>query len=197
MAPIRDFLRDLDSAWNPVGGEPHLLQIVGSAALMLQVEYERGTKDGDVLEHDSSPAAMKQLAALGEKGGELHKRHRIYVDLVKRGIMFLPQKAVFHPISGLRLKNFTVEALDPVDVAVSKLKRYNGDDANDIRALVRLGHVDHARLVSRFESARDWIELDTKIEDFPRYLGNLRKVERDILGVEPAGIDPPRGWHSD
>ena len=50
MALIKEFLTEIDAKWKPIGGEPILLQVIGSAALMLQCDYERGTKDGDVLE---------------------------------------------------------------------------------------------------------------------------------------------------
>jgi len=192
VAQFKEFLAEIDARWKPVGAEPITLQVIGSAALMLQADYDRGTKDGDVLESGDGPAAIKeQLLALAGKKTKLHDQFRIYLDVVQRAILFLPQGPVFHPVKDLALKNFRVEVLDIVDVAVSKLKRYNGDDANDIRAMADRDLLDHARLAARFKGAADRFSIDARALDVPRYLKNLHKVERDILGVTPSDIELP------
>ncbi|MDE2313911.1 MAG: hypothetical protein KGL04_07040, partial [Elusimicrobia bacterium] len=128
MALIREFLKAIDARWKPIGGEPLALQVIGSAALMLQTDYDRGTKDSDVLESRSGPAAIKeQLIALAGKETDIHKQFRIHIDVVNRAILFLPQQPVFHPLPGLILRNFKVEILDVVNVVLSKFKRYNSD----------------------------------------------------------------------
>ncbi len=192
MALIREFLTEIDAKWKPLGGEPLLLQVIGSAALMLQCDYDRGTKDGDVLEaKDGPPAIKEQLISLAGKKSELHKQFHVYIDVVNRAILFLPQKPVFHPLPSLSLKNFTIEVLDIVDVVLSKLKRYHSDDKNDIRAMADRKLLDHARLVARFEAAADWFSMDARAADVPRYLKNLHAVERDILGLPPSAVKLP------
>lgn len=192
VAQFKEFLAEIDARWKPVGAEPITLQVIGSAALMLQADYDRGTKDGDVLESRDGPAAIKeQLLALAGKRTKLHDQFRIYLDVAQRAILFLPQGPVFHPVKDIALNNFRVEVLDIVDVAVSKLKRYNGDDANDIRAMADRDLLDHARLVARFKGAADRFSIDARAPDVPRYLKNLHKVERDILGVTPSDIELP------
>ncbi len=65
MALIKEFLTEIDAKWKPIGEEPITLQIIGSAALMLQCDYDRGTKDMDVLEaKDGSPAVKEGLLAM-------------------------------------------------------------------------------------------------------------------------------------
>lgn len=192
MALIEKFFEEIDSQWKPIGEEPITLQIIGSAALMLQTDYARGTKDGDVLESgDGSPAIKAQLLALAGKRTPLHAEFRLYIDVVNRAILFLPQRAAFHPRPRIKLKNFKVEVLDVIDVVLSKLKRYNSDDANDIRAMADRKLLDHALLVSRFEAAADWFSSDARAPDVPRYLKNLHKVERDILDVPVSEIELP------
>lgn len=70
--PIREFLAAVDARWQAVGTEPITLQLIGSAALMLQCDYDRGTKDGDILESKILPPGAKaQLLALADKGTDL------------------------------------------------------------------------------------------------------------------------------
>lgn len=91
VAQFKEFLTEIDARWKPVGTEPITLQVIGSAALMLQADYDRGTKDGDVLESRDGPAAIKeQLLALAGKKTKLHDQFRIYLDVVQRAILFLP-----------------------------------------------------------------------------------------------------------
>ena len=50
MREVDDFFRELDGLWTSLPEERIRLPIIGSAALMLQVDYARGTKDSDILE---------------------------------------------------------------------------------------------------------------------------------------------------
>ena len=70
---------------------------------------------------------------------------------------------------GLTLKNFTVEALDPTDIVVSKLKRLNQNDIDDIKALADKKILDHKKLLSRFESAVDRFSADIRQSRHPRH----------------------------
>ncbi|MEQ1564804.1 MAG: hypothetical protein ABMA64_04115 [Myxococcota bacterium] len=64
MYPIDEFLRGLDAAWTP-GDRRIRLPLFGSAALFLQTDYVRGTKDGDILETQEVAAVRERLLALG------------------------------------------------------------------------------------------------------------------------------------
>jgi len=92
---IRDFFEDLNGRWGPPTGAKVPLRIIGSSALMLQTGYERGTKDSDVLETAAITVAVRaRLLALGGEGTDLHRRHRLYVEVVGNGIPFLPAGAL-------------------------------------------------------------------------------------------------------
>lgn len=191
MKQIHDFLSEVDRKWKPLGGEPVLLRIIGSAALMLQTDFERGTKDGDILEADEITSTVKaQLLALAGPKTDLHDKYRMYIDVVLKAILFWPQGPVFHPVP-LQLKNFTVEVLDVTDVVVSKLKPFRQSDIDDIKAMSVRKLLEHKRLINRFESAVDRFSADARAEDLPRFIKNLNSIERDILGVSESVIDLP------
>jgi len=189
---IRDFLSEIDERWKFVGGEPIRLRLIGSAALMLQTDYERGTKDSDVLEAEEiTPAVKAQLLELGGPKTSLFEKYRMYLEVVTQAILFLPQGPVFHPVQNLALKNFSVEVLGVTDIVISKLKRLNQNDSDDIKAMVKRKLLDHGELVSRFESAVDMYSMDARAEDLDKYIANLNRIERDFLGMPESKIEKP------
>lgn len=191
MAAIEALLEELDARWAPAGAAT--LRVIGSGALMLQARYERGTKDGDVLETEALDAAARErLNALAGKGSGLSRRHGIYLEVVARGLPFLPQAPAFHPVARLaKLQRLRIEVLDVVDVAVSKLARFNATDDADIRAMAGLGLLPRARLIERFESAKERFLNDARAEDLPKIVARLHAVERDYLGAAPTPIELP------
>jgi hypothetical protein len=81
--------------------------------------------------------------------------------------------------------------LDVVDVVVSKLKRLNDNDLADIAAMIDLDLVPHRLLLERFRSAVDAFSGDARASDLPRYVANLHRVERDMIGAEETEIALP------
>jgi hypothetical protein len=149
VSALEEFFRDLDKQWRWPGDAKIGLRLIGSAALMLQTNYERGTKDSDVLETTSLTDEIKtRLLAIAGKDSRLLDRHRLYLEIVASGIPFLPRGPVWHPVAALNanLEHFRIEALDVVDVVVSKFKRAHAVDMDDIAAMIDAGVVPHARL---------------------------------------------------
>jgi hypothetical protein len=164
---------------------------------MLQTDYERGTKDSDVLEtNDLTASVRKRLLDLAGAGTPLHEKHRLHIEIVPSGIPFLPQLALYHPVLPLNaaLRHFDLEVLDVLDVVVAKLKRFHANDRDDIDAMVKKGLVPHERLVTRFRDAVDYYSGDARVVDLPKYVRNLHVVERDFLGVSETDIELPE-WH--
>jgi len=191
---IEEFFIELDRKWKQKRARKIPLKIIGSAALLLQADYERGTKDSDVLETTDITLPIKEkLLTLAGKGSDMSKSFRLYLDVVPAGIPFLPSPAKFHKIAKLRrrLKHFEIETLDITDVAVSKLKRYNANDASDIAAMVEGGYIKHGKLVERFQKAVDHYSMDARAEDLPKYMKNLHAVERDFFSVPNSKIELP------
>lgn len=192
---IDKFFKELDSEWKPQGGEPILLRMIGSTSLFLQTEYVRGTKDTDILELENlTPIIKEELLNLSGKESRMCEKYKFYLDIVARGLPFLPQKPLYHPIRplNLALKNFRIEALDIVDVVVSKLKTFRPRDRDDIIAMIDLDLLPHAKLIDRFKSAMARWELDARAEDLPKYISNLNEIERDFLNVTESQFELPR-----
>lgn len=194
MSVIEDFLRDIDASWRWTSMPKIRLRIIGSAALLLQSDYARGTKDSDVLESlDLSEETQARLKELAGPHSAIYNRRRLYIDIVRNGIPFLPQAPVWHPLAPLNasLSHFELEVLDIVDVVVSKLKRFNRDDVNDVSAMVQKGLVPHGTLVERFRAAVDVFSCDARADELPRYVRNLNRLERDGYGATATLIELP------
>lgn len=190
MKLVEQFFRDLDHEWKSGQGKITLL-IIGSGALFLQTDHDRGTKDSDILEtSEISPEVSERLRAIAGRGSPLFKKHRIFLDIVRAPIPFLPQKPIFHDIPSLKLKNFSVRVLDIVDVVVSKLKPFRPRDVEDIQFLVSKKLIPHKKLVERFNLVIDYHAMDSRAEDFPKFVKNLNEVER-MMRVPESEIDLP------
>lgn len=187
------FFRELDGAWQPLGGEPLELRIIGAGALQLLYGYDRGTRDGDVLETDELTAPIKvRLSELAGEGSVLKTRHRMHLHFVPAGLPFLPPKPRFEPaLPKLKLKNFRLSALHAADVAVSKLARFLAQDSTDIKAIVDKGLMTHAEFVARFRAAVDLHSMDARADKLPAYLERFHTVERDFFAVKPTAIALP------
>ena len=194
MQAISDFFVEIDRQWPREPANKVRLSIIGCSALMLQASYERGTKDSDVFETvDLSADTKRCLVAIAGPGTELHRRRKLYIDIVANGVPFLPHAPVWHPVLGLNqvLAHLEVVVLDVVDVVVSKLKRFHANDQSDIDAMIELGLVPHGRLIERFRAAVDEFIGDARAQDLPRYVAHLHRVERDMIGVAESEIDLP------
>jgi hypothetical protein len=192
---IKSFFTEIDRAWpQDAQGAKVRLRIIGCGALILQASYERGTKDSDVFETAELTGMTKQrLLEIAGPGSELHRRSRLYIDIVGNGIPFLPHGPIWHPMSELNatLDRLELVVLDVVDVVVSKLKRFSSNDQSDIDAMIDLGLVPHDRLIDRFCAAVDEFSGDARASDLPRYVANLHRVERDMLSASETEIELP------
>ena len=194
MRIIEDFFHDVDAAWSWETAPRIPLRLIGSTALFLQTSYVRGTKDSDILElQDLTRETKARLLSIAGPRTKIHERRKIYLDIVGNGIPFMPWPARWHPVTALAgaLRNFDVSVLDVVDVVVSKLKRLHEDDLTDVAAMVERDLVPHAALIERFRSAVDSFSGDARASDLPKYVRNLHRVERDVLGVDESEVELP------
>lgn len=193
---IEALLKDIDTRWplNRRDGVPVTLRIIGSTALFLQTDYRRGTKDSDVLETaDLDPETSAALLEVAGQGSLLHKRHRLYIEIVGGAFPFLAVEPKWRPVVELNgeLRQVRVEVLDVVDVVVAKLARLHGRDREDIAAMEERGLLSHAHLLDRFRSAVERIWHDARADDLPRIVRGLHWLERDLLGEPESEIELP------
>lgn len=144
--PWRSFLRDLDDA---AGGEVFLHCIGGFVVTMLY-GLQRPTADIDVLE--AIPAAdCRRLFELAQEGSLLHRKHRVYLDKV--GII-TPPDSYEERLTEMFERQFAhirLFALDPYDLALTKLERNIQRDRDDMKFLARSVPFDLEVLRQRYE----------------------------------------------
>jgi hypothetical protein len=193
---IEAFIRELDHELPSARDDKLELKVIGSSALFLQCDYDRGTKDSDILETTLlKEGARDQLLTLAGQGTALHQRHKLYLEFVPQGLPFLPQQPCWNVLTELNstLVRLRLSALDIVDVVVSKLKRFNANDRQDIEAMIERELAPHDRVVARFREAIDFNSMSSMADDFPVYVRNLNQVERDAYLVAETKIELP-GW---
>lgn len=199
MQRVKAFFEDIDGRWKAPPGEILELHLIGSTALMVLTDYDRGTKDSDVLETRAiSGSTRDHLVELAGPNSALQKRHRMYLDIVQNGLLFLPHVPIYHQPAGLNaeLRHFRIAVLDVVDVVVSKLSRFHQPDQDDINAMISRGWVSHPTLIERFRAAVDNFSCDARADDLPDYVRNLHRIERDAFAVSETDIELP-GWVTD
>jgi hypothetical protein len=144
--PWRSFLRDLDERLNGVVE----LQCLGGFVVTQHFGIGRATSDIDFLTMFAQ-SPQDDPEALAGLGSELHRKYKLYVQRV--GVATLPSgyasrlTRMFPAASLKRLKLF---ALDPTDLALSKLERNAERDREDVLSLVRAGYISRDLLKQRY-----------------------------------------------
>ncbi len=127
--PWKSFLSELDSL---VGQTIEVHCFGGFVATMLY-QVPRATADVDILPFtDRSIAGGVDLIEVAGKGSVLHKKYKLYVDVV--AVTAYPENyaaRLTEMFPGV-LKNLHILALDPYDLALMKLERNNRKDRDDV-----------------------------------------------------------------
>jgi hypothetical protein len=193
MNALEEFFRDIDARWSRSQSNPLItLHVIGSTALMMLAGMRAGTTDSDIIETAELDEDIKRkLLDIAGPGSECERRFGLHLQFVARGIPLLPQAPRYRAIDGWRLAKIKIKALDPVDVAVSKLKLLRPRDKADISMLVQEGHITHDDLLRRFKSAVEIASMSARADDLPQIIARFHRVERDEFGLEPTPIDLP------
>jgi hypothetical protein len=128
---------------------------MGGFVVTLVYGFSRPTGDLDVLEiapKDTGRAVLE----LGMQGSALHKKHKIYLDRV--GVAHVPDNyedrltEIFPKV----FKYLRLLALDPYDLALSKLERNIQRDRDDVKHLAKTVPFDLEILKERYQKELRW-----------------------------------------
>jgi hypothetical protein len=144
--PWKSFFADIDSRLE----DAVYLHCLGGFVLTTVYDLPRTTADVDVVA-SASVSSSAHLLGLAGKGSELHKRYGVYLDLV--GVAPLPEdyESRLSEIFPGAFKNVRLLALDPYDIALSKLERNTQRDRDDVKHLARTLPMDLTVLMQRYE----------------------------------------------
>ena len=141
--------------------------------------FSRPTGDLDVLEIAPRDAGRAMLE-LGMQGGPLHKKYKIHLDHV--GVTHVPENyedrltEIFPRV----FKHLRLLALDPYDLALSKLERNIQRDRDDVLHLARTVPFDLEVLKGRYQKELRW------------QLGNPEREDRTLrLWIEAIQEEKP------
>ena len=149
--PWNSFLKDLDEAVNDMVR----LDCIGGFVVTQLYGLKRPTADVDVIEL-APREASEILMRLAVQGGPLHKKHRIYLDRVT--VAAVPEnyeERLVEMFPGT-YRYLRLMALDPYDIALSKLERNNQKDRDDVRFLAQTIPLDLSILQERYRAELRW-----------------------------------------
>jgi hypothetical protein len=100
--------------------------------------------------------AGRPVLELGMQGGALHKKYKIYLDHV--GVADVPENYEdrLTEIFPKAFKHLCLLALDPYDLALSKLERNIQRDRDDVKHLARTVPLDPEVLKYRYQKELRW-----------------------------------------
>lgn len=162
--PWRSFLSDIDERLT----EDVELHCLGGFVITVLYDLPRPTADVDVIVI-SPRSEIEPLMDLAGQGSALHSKHKVYLQLV--GVATVPDEYEerLTDISPAAFKHLRVLALDPYDLALSKLERNTQRDRDDVKHLARTVPLDLNVFRRRYE------------KELRPYLGN---PEREDLTLE-------------
>jgi hypothetical protein len=171
---------------------------MGGFVVTLVYGFSRPAADLDVLEI-SPREAGKPMLQLGMQGGPLHKKYQIYHDPV--GVAHVPE-SYEERLTEIFPKSFThlpLCALDPYDLALSKLERNIQGDRDDVKYLARTVPLELQVLTERYHPELRWQlgnpereDLTLKlwidaIEEEKRQLAAYPKWQARLVARQPSG----------
>lgn len=177
LRAFAEVMKRIERALKPKGDKPVVICVAGGAA----VHFYTGSRvskdiDATIMARFLPPDDLE----VSYQDADGHAR-LLYFDTQYNDTFALLHEnayedAVSIQIPGLNAQNLDVRLLTPMDLAVSKLSRFETHDQDDIRALARLGLLDPAALRRRAEEA------------LPNHVGDTRRVRNSIALAEKLVI---------
>jgi Nucleotidyltransferase of unknown function (DUF6036) len=159
--PWHSFFLDLDEALN----EKIALHCLGGFVVSMCYGLERQTADIDFVSIVPSDQ-RNRLLELGGEGSALHKKYKVYLHAVTVANVPCEYETRLREICPGAYRKIRLFALDPYDLALSKLSRNVQRDRDDVKYLVKSVPLDRDILKGRYEE-----------ELRPVYVGNLDEAD--------------------
>ncbi len=156
--PWHSFLNDIDDF---VRRETHL-QLLGGFVVTVIYGSPRPTRDLDAL---TAVRFDPKLLEYAGQGSTLHKKHKVYLDPVGVATPSENYADRLTEVFAGQYRNLKLLALDPYDIALTKLERNTQRDRDDVKHLARVVPFDVDVLQARYTD-----ELRT-------YLGNPQRED--------------------
>src|SRR2546426_7643701 len=145
--PWQSFLSDIDATL----AENVELHCLGGFVITVLYDLARPTADVDVIAI-TPRSEIESLMNLAGQGSELHRKHKLYLQLV--GVATVPdsyEERLTEIFPGT-FKHLRLLALDPYDVALSKIERNSQRDRDDVKHLARIVPLDLHVLRERYQT---------------------------------------------
>lgn len=152
--PWGSFLRELDK----IATDRVDFHCIGGFVVTRKYGFRRETSDVDVLSI-TPKAQLQDFLNMGREGSELHRRYRVYLDLV--GVIDAYPDAYETRLTEMypgQLNHIRVLATEAHDLALMKLGRNIERDREDVKFLARQGFITSEQLIRRYtEEMRPYI----------------------------------------
>jgi uncharacterized nucleotidyltransferase DUF6036 len=175
--PWRSFLTELDQR----ATIETRMDCIGGFVVTALYGFSRETSDLDVLliapREQSAP-----LLELGAHGGSLHKKYKVYLNYA--GVAKVPEdyEDRLREMFAGEFQHLRICALDPYDLALSKLERNIQRDRDDVKHLARSIPLDLEILKQRYENELRWQLGNPEREDLTLELW-IEMIEEDRSGI--------------
>jgi hypothetical protein len=143
--PWRSFLSELDK----IADQPVNLHCLGGFVVTIVYGLPRTTSDIDVLMFVPRENSRKLIDS-GQAGSDLHHRHKIYLDSVTTVTPPEDYDQRLTEIYPGTFKDISLYALDPYDIALTKIERNSPKDREDVKYLARTVPFDLKILEQRY-----------------------------------------------
>lgn len=181
--PWFSFLTEIDRS----ATEAISLQCIGGFAVSMYYGLSRPTGDIDVIEVTPTDA-KPWLSRTGGEGSALHKRHKVYVQIVTvASVPYSYEERLTEMFKG-QFEKLRLFVLDPYDLVLSKLSRNVEVDVEDVKHLVRSQNLHLALLEARYkDELRPYLTGPVERHDLTMQL--WLAAFREERGAQPGDRD--------
>ena len=145
--PWKAFFTEVDNSLE----EEVTLHCLGGFAMSMVYDLDRLTADVDVLPVGPS-AETESLIRLAGEGSALHKKCGVYLQVVGVAPIPLNYEDRLTEMFAKTFNHIRLFALDPYDLALSKIERNTQRDRDDVKHLARTLPLDLNVLKDRYEN---------------------------------------------